>query len=460
MILKKLNKFKMRSTILIFVINFSFLSFGQDTLINSIKNGKISGYWRNYFMATDNAGNGQDWYALATGGLLKYQTADYKHFSIGLGVYHSSNLMSNVNVRDSITSKVSRYEAGLFDVADLTNREITFFGEAYLQYHNKKHLFKIGRFKMKSPFLNPEDGRMIPTLEQGVYYHYKPSTNFKFTTSFITHIAPRSTSKFYSIDQSIGLYPVGKNADGTNSQYKGRLKSKGLWVTSLSYKKNNWSVNVWNYYVDNIFNTFFIEPSLGFKTNKIKHVFSLQYINQLKINNGGNKIENQTYFHDNSSNIIGLKYKMSLPKRWIISANFNHITNDGQFLFPREWGREFLFVFQKRERLEGVANTNAWMVDVKKIFQLKRGSLLSVKLGYGQYYRPNAKDFAHNKYAMPANDQLNLDVFFFANKTKQGLGIEYLMAYKSALGNTYNNQNFILNKVNMFSHNFVVHYRF
>jgi hypothetical protein len=442
------------------MIGLSFLSVGQDTLLNSFKKGKISGYWRNYFMATDNSTVGQDWYALATGGLLKYQTADYEHFSIGLGVYHSSNLISNVNVKDSITNKVSRYEAGLFDVADLTNKEITFFGEAYLQYKNKNHLFKLGRFKIKSPFLNPEDGRMIPTLEQGIYYQYKPSINFKFTTLFITHIAPRSTSKFYSIDKSIGLYPSGKNADGTNSQYKGNIKSKGLWVTSLSYKKNNLGVNVWDYYVDNIFNTFFIEPSIGFNTNKIKHIFYVQYINQFKINNGGNKIDNQTYFHNKISNVLGLKYQIKLLKKWVFSANFNHITNDGQFLFPREWGREFLFVFQKRERLEGVANTNAWMFDVKKTIQLKKRGLLSIKLGYGQYYRPDAKDFLHNKYAMPANDQLNLDFFYFLNKNKQGLGIEYLIAYKGALGNTYNNQNFILNKVNMFSHNLVVHYRF
>lgn len=434
--------------------------FGQDTLFNSIKNGKILGYWRNYFMATDNTNPGQDWYALATGGLLKYQTANYKHFSIGLGVYHSSNLLSNIDVKDSITNKVSRYEAGLFDVANLSNREITFFGEAYLQYNNKSHFIKAGRFKLKSPFLNPEDGRMIPTLEQGIYYQFKPSPNFKFTQSFITHIAPRSTSKFYSIDKSIGLYPVGKNADGTTSQYKNNLKSMGLMVTSLSFKKNNWGFNAWNYYVDNIFNTFFIEPSIAFKTNKTKHILFAQYVNQLKINNGGNPNPNLAYFHSKSSNILGLKYQIILPKKWIISTNFNHITNDGQFLFPREWGREFLFVFQKRERLEGVTNTSAWMIDVKKTVIFKKQGLLSLKIGYGQYYRPDAKNFAINKYAMPANDQLNLDIFYFKNKNKQGFGVEYLISYKRAIGETYNNQNFILNKVNMFSHNFVVHYRF
>ena len=299
-------------------------------------------------MATDNANSGQDWYALATGGLLKYQTADYHHFSVGIGLYHSSNLLSNIDIRDSITNKVSRYEAGLFDVADLSNREITILGEAYIQYKNKSHLFKLGRFKMKSPFLNPEDGRMIPTLEQGITYEFKPVPNFKFTTSFITHIAPRSTSKFYSVDKSIGLYPIGKNPDGSSSQYKNNLSSKGLLVTSLSYKKNNWGFNTWNFYVDNLFNTFFIEPFMAVNTSKIKHQFYVQYINQLKLENGGNSDDNKTYFHNKTSNVFGLRYRLILPKKWIVSANFNHITNDGQFLFPREWGREFLFVFQKR----------------------------------------------------------------------------------------------------------------
>ncbi len=30
-----------------------------------------------------------------------------------------------------------------------------------------------------------------------------------------------------------------------------------------------------------------------------------------------------------------------------------------QFIFPREWGRDFLFSFQKRERSEGSANNHA-----------------------------------------------------------------------------------------------------
>lgn len=438
----------------------SLPSIAQDTLLNSITQGKISGDWRNYFMATTNQGVGQDWFALATGGNIKYETGTFKHFSIGLAAYHTSNLWSNIDVKDSITGKISRYESGLFDVADLTNKEMTLIGEAYLQYANKSHQIKVGRFKLKSPFINAEDGRMIPTLEQGVYYQFKPNQNFIFSNSFITHISPRSTSRFYAVDKSIGLYPLGKNPDGSTSGYLNNLNSLGLVATSLYYKKNKLDFKVWNYFVENVFNTFFIEPNFSVEHKKSKHIISLQYLNQIKINNGGNDEDNKAYFHDQTSNVVGVKYKFITKSKWHFSANFNHITNDGQFLFPREWGREFFFVFQKRERLEGMSNSTAWVVDVQKVFKMKRRGFMNVKLGYGQYYRTDAKDFANNKYAFPSNDQLNLDIFYFANNSKKGFSFEWLTAYKRAIGNTYDNQNFILNKVNMISHNLIVHYTF
>ena len=80
-----------------------------------------------------------------------------------------------------------------------------------------------------------------------------------------------------------------------------------------------------------------------------------------------------------------------------------------------------------------------------------------MKVGYGHYYRPDVKEFHLNKYAMPANDQLNIDFYYFLGKHLQ---LEYLLTRKGLLGNSYENPNFEINKVNMWHHNIIMNYKF
>ena len=451
---------------LVFISLFSIIesiysATDSTSLFGAIKGGSVSGYSRTFFMATQNEGTLKDWSTLATGGLLKYSTNNFYHFSAEIGFYQSSNLMINKGMleKDTSTGKYSRYETGLYDLEDLSKKQISLLGELALIYKREYWSFKFGRFKLKSPFLNPEDGRMIPTLVQGGWLKYKPNNFLFIQGGFISHIAVRGTSRYHSVQNSIGIYPMGKSATKLDNNYHGNLSSNGMGVFNLDFKKKQFGIKMWDYYVDNIFNTSLIEPYVSFSKNEVKHTLSLQHIYETKLNNGGNIDFNKTYFQDKSAQIYGAQYKTT-TKKWAFSVNWNYITGQGKFLFPREWGREFLFVFQKRERLEGVSNTHAWMVDAQKKWLMNNKRLLIAKLGYGQYLRPDAKNFVQNKYAMPANDQLNIDLFFYARKDKKGLGLEWLTTLKRAIGDTYDNPNFILNKVNMINHNIVIHYRF
>lgn len=452
----------------VLTIAFSWISifaFAQEEaadLKEAFTKGQASGYVRSFFMATQNEGSLQDWTALAIGGKLKYNTARYKGFSVGAAFYNTFNLgISDITTLDPTTGRPSRYESGLFDVNDLSKKEINLLGELYLDYKYKQHMLTVGRFMVKTPFLNPEDGRMIPTLESGVWYNYK-SKNKKssFDAMWITHIAARSTSEFMTVANSIGSYPVGKNPDGSNSNYRGNLSSAGMAVLAYKYQGDRFGLKAYDYFVENIFNTAFVEPSLKFKKSEVEHKVSGQYLLQTKVNDGGNEDPTMAYVHDDVAQVMGAQYKLTTKKKWSFSANWNYVTAQGRFVFPREWGREFLFTFQKRERLEGVGNTHAWMVDAKKSISMKKAGVLDVTVGYGQYYRPEANNFELNKYAFPANDQLNLDVFWFTRSDKKGLVVELLLTYKGSLGDTFENPNFTLNKMNMMNYNLVLNYLF
>lgn len=124
---------------------------------------------------------------------------------------------------------------------------------------------------------------------------------------------------------------------------------------------------------------------------------------------------------------------------------------------PREWGKEPLYTFIPRERTEGAGKvhgmTTNWIYNFKKIG-------FKAQLSYGYYLRPDAKDSALNKYAMGSygHFQIMLDKTF--PKYLKGLHFKVLYMYKHNAGETYNNPNFIFNKVDMHHLNLIVNYTF
>lgn len=437
----------------LFILFLSFISPIIAQLDSAIIHGKISGYWRNFYMNTTNQGSLQDWNALATGGLLKYETESYRNFKIGVGYYSSYNLnIEDITVKDFQTNKGSRYESGLFNVQNLTQKEIHYLGELYLKYIIKNHELTIGRMKLKSPFLNPQDGRMIPTLAQGIWYKNQSFNKIKINLGWITHIAPRSFNGFKTTAQTMGVYASGLNTDGTKSDYAGNITSAGLGIFAIHYKNKNFKIEAWDYFLENVFNSSYLLSSYQLKSWKI----SGQYLFQTKVKNGGNDDFSKSYFQDQMSMLWGLQLQKKVKQNWTFSANFNHITQHGRFLFPREWGRETLFTFQKRERQEGLSNSKSWVIDASKKWDFKNKSKLNVKIGYGYYYRADVKNVAENKYVMPANDQLNIDITY----QWKNISAEYILMHKGLKGNDYDKATFLLNKVNMWHYNLILNYRF
>ncbi|XOV93963.1 MAG: OprD family outer membrane porin [Bacteroidota bacterium] len=434
----------------IFFICFGLVSFSQED--KSFK-GQISGQWRTYYLSTYNDGDLKDFYALATGGKIKYVQSLGKNFKLGGALYTSINLgVQDLTMADQITGKVSRYEAGLFDVEDLGDRFIGFPGELFIQFTSPKHELTIGRMKIISPFINSQDGRMIPTLEQGIWYSFQPE-KIKIQFGLFNQIAPRSTSRFMGIGESIGKYPVGRNPDGSVSHYDGNTKSDYVALLNVNFNPfKNLEIEVWEYYIDNVFHSTYLKPTM--KINE-KTAISAEWLHQDKISNGGNAIDSLRYFADRSSNVLGLQFSQKIGDGKLM-VSYNHILKGGRFIFPREWGREMLFSFQKRERSEGSANSHALVAYYDRNFgDNEWRGIFSI----GHHWKPDVTNPDDNKYAIPNYYHANLDLFWMPEKLK-GLRPELLMTYKIGSGDFPENPNFILNKVDMFQVNFIVNFNF
>jgi hypothetical protein len=114
-----------------------------------------------------------------------------------------------------LSGTLNRYELGLFDLTDPANKtDIDRLEELYLQYQKNKITITVGKQLLNTPFINLQDGRMRPTEVQGFWLQHK-SKETKWYAGWLNRFSPRSTVAWYKTGESIGLYSVGVNIDGT-----------------------------------------------------------------------------------------------------------------------------------------------------------------------------------------------------------------------------------------------------
>ena len=430
------------------------------SLLFAFRQGEFHGHFRNFFMSTINEKGLTDYYANAVGGGLRYETAPFKGFQFAISGYFTHNLFSSdLASKDSTTGASNRYETGLFDIEDPGNKhDLDRLEELYLRYNFGKNRVTIGKQILRSPFINPQDGRMRPTEIDGMYGEFIPSSRLNINAGWFYKISPRSTVEWYSIGHSIGIYPQGLTPEGKPSAYKGAIKSAGIGLIQGNYRINkSFNVKFLEQFAENIFNTAWTQIDYENILQKGKVFASAQFTRQDPVGNGGNPNPNQTYFPKGThSNIISTRIGW-MEGNWQTSLNFTRISKGGRFLSPREWGRDPFFTFLPRERNEGFGDLNAYMLKATR--RLPEAHLI-FDLGLGYYDLPDVKDFTHNKYGMPSYVQTNAEIKYEFQGLLRGLDLDILYVYKANTGEIYNEPRFVINKVNMSNINFVLNYHF
>ena len=462
--------------------------FAASDLSSAFKDGKASGQIRYYFMDEDNRNDTRDYFGSAIGGKLKYETDSLYGFKAGVAFYHSEFINRNISTTSTQSgtgapAKNSRYVAGLVDSTDLNNRDVTLLGEAYLEYQLSKTKATVGRMKLNTPFINPQDGRMIPTLVQGAWVDSKEIKGLSANLGFINAFAVRNTSEWKSVGNSIGQggYDMGNSAivpitPQTAAAYNnGNTSSDGVYIASLTYSGiKDTKLEAWDYYVDNILNLAYLEGNYDKKYGNFRALVGAQYIAEGEVGDGGNAEDNvanptttqiakSLMLKGERSESYGAKVGFGY-KDGLLTLAATKTTNRGRFIFPREWGKEPFFTFQKRERTEGSGGTTAWLATYDQDFKSIGLDGLSATVGYGRYYKPDVKNAVLNKYGMPSYAQFNVDVFYKFKGALKGLELEYLMARKYATGETYesgaNPYSYTFKKVDMTIHNLILNYNF
>jgi hypothetical protein len=444
----------------------------QDTLIMkkidstthmpSSQRGKFHGHAKSYWMGTDNKQGLSDAYAWGVGAGIGYETPMIaNHFTFGLSGFFIFNVLSSdLSLPDPTTGQANRYEIGLFNLQNPKDREdLDRLEELYLQYHfGRKSTITLGRQIPHSPFINPQDGRMRPTLTEGLVVKWRELPNTTIQAEYLSRISPRSTVKWFSVGESIGLYPVGVDTTGNRSQYAGHTETKGIVQLGVTRKIRRINLQLWDTYVHNVFNTAYIKAELNNETTRNHEWYGgIQLGKQRALGQGGNPEPDKSYYSNGGKSLfISGRIGYRTPQ-WAMDFNATRITAQGRYLMPREWGRDPFYTFLPRERNEGLGDVSAGSINLHYM----PSPQWKWEFGSGVYHLPDPSDSRLNKYGMPGYIQLNLGMRHTFKGILEGLDAQMLVVRKDPLnGSQLKNDRYIFNKVNMTHFDFILNYHF
>jgi hypothetical protein len=430
-----------------------------NTIKHFFENGRFYGHVRSYNSATVNQKDLSDYYAWGLGAGIGYETPTFlRHFQLGMSGFFILNVASSDLAKaDAQTGQVNRYEIGLFDIERPDYRkDLNRLEELFLKAHfGKKSTLTIGRQIPQSPFINPQDGRMSPTLIEGAVLDINEGKHLKLHGEYLWRISPRSTVRWMDVGESIGIYPTGVDITGKPSQYKNQVQSNYVGILGATYQTKNWNVQLWDTYMDNLLNTAFVK--IEWKSTPVggkNWMAGAQIIRQNAVGNGGNTNPVNTYMQPESSALVfsGRVGRQAPHFDWFLNAT--RITSEGRYLMPREWGREPFYTFLPRERNEGFGDLTA--ATLNTFYKPQKNIKVEVSGGY--FRLPDAKNVALNKYGMPGYSQINLGITYQFKDYFKGLSALLLVVRKDEQSNTYNNERYVFNKVNMTHFNFILNY--
>lgn len=425
----------------------------QDSLKRVLHDlGTFEGHFRTAFMNTINRDNNPDYYALAIGGGLAYYSPVIRNFQLGLSGFIIYNLMSSELA--PAPGFINRYELGLFDMPDPDNHaNLDRLEELYIRYYldsGRKSFVQAGKFHLRTPLMNLQDGRMRPNVQEGLWLQMKHLPGIQFAGGWIWSVSPRSTVEWYRVGESVGIYPSGRAVNGNPAAYAGNVDSKRVLIGNVGWQPaKNVSYQVWDYHADNLFNILLHKAEIRKNSASKTWVGGIQYLWQRSLSDASLPVEQQYISPSEHSHVFSGRVGFTNTgnsRAW--SLNYTRITAHGRFLFPREWGVETFYTFIQRERNEGSGDVHAVMLEHSR--PVDKDRQLSLRTRGGIYTMPPVTNAKLNKYAMPSYYQVSLETNYRFTGFFNGLEAQLLYTYKGNLDQKAESQPSLLhNKADM-----------
>lgn len=376
-------------------------------------------------------------------------------FQAGYRVFANA-FSSDFWVPDPVTGQANRYESGLFNLLDPQDR---FFGRLELlslAYTHSKFGVKVGKMGIQSDWVNAQDGRLSPTVVEGVHAWFVPATNWKVTGWAINRMNVRGSKDWLTVGETIGFFPQGRSPFGKPSAYLGNTTSPWLGILELEGKmKGGRSLRFSQTYAANVFATYWAtyektsKKSLGIWTSGIQAGM------QHGLGDGGNADSQKQYKSPSDLN-FAVSAKLNWKKGpWETQLSATQVGGKGRWLSPREWGKDAWYTFIPRERNEGFETVTAAVGYLSYRFE-EVG--IQVYTFAGIHILPDPQDAAANKYNFPSYRQHNLGLRYVPKNLKN-LDFHLILVVKEPLTNQKLSTVQQYNKVNLLHFNGLINWK-
>ena len=431
---------------------------GASQVYDIMKRGELDGRFRLYNMMTINDGAPADYHAVAFGGTLGFTSQRWHGTRFKLsGGYTFDLATSDLTELDPVTGSANRYEIGLYDVNDPRHtNDLAYLQEFQLDWssRNERTQVVIGKQELNTPFLNPQDGRMHPSLFEGVWGQHRTTHGTALQGGWLYLVAPRGASEWYTVAESMSVFPVGRNVYGEGAQHGEHVESAGLFAASIKQKVHrSVSITAWNVHTENVFNSALLQVDAGSKDARWSASAIAIRQDAAQYRDAANDSlvymppsEGSWAFSGRLRNVLG-KFRWQL--------NYTRITAHGRYLMPREWGRDPFFTFLPRERNEGAGDLHAASLNL--IWRADNGWRIQVDAGL--YRMPELTDARLNKYAMPSYTQFDVNAQYQFKGHWKGLATQLLILAKFPLDDDLTERQSI-NKVDMLHADLIINYVF
>lgn len=335
-----------------------------SSLSDALKYGTVKGQIRygmqnrdsNYHILqdapTDTSENDIQAYS-ALGGYIGFETAPLYNISFGTTIYTSNPIGSNPSDEMGL--------GGLYE-GDGEQEGYNVIGEAFLKLKSGKHLLKVGRQELPDyRFVSLSNVRMTPFTHEALIYENTLFDGLKLNLAYLTGQKARNSTEFKDMVRSArvktGCGEVNSAGGCVDSGSKMTIRGeynpndydgsgnyigedKDMPLIGAIYKKDNYKIEFWDYYVNDFVNTLYLLGEYSFSANE-NWTLSLggQYANQQDVG-GGVAGSVDTGFY-------GFRVKAELTDKISMftaynKVDYNEASYDGGSVFVR-WGTPQLF---------------------------------------------------------------------------------------------------------------------
>ncbi len=398
--------------------------------------GHAQGHIRNFTMATIHEGELQDYWTNATGGALKYETAEWYGLSLGVkGIFTYNTISSDLNEIDPLTGRSAIWEKELYDVLRPEEKyDLDRLEELYVKWRVGRSYLAYGKLDIdQGPLLKRRDGRMKPFVYRGFWSEFNEFEGHRLRLGWIDGVSPRGMTEWFDMNDAIGINGNGRQPDGTAADYHGSSGIKGIGVIGYENSQTeNLKLNIWNYYFDRQSDISWLQAD--YKKENV--IAGFQYVHQRSLSTQSSLSYEERYMQsDETANVLSVLLGFQNNKSGVeISAAYLKAFDTGRFLFPRELGREDFYVSQPRSWVDGFGDTDIYSLRFRFRKDIKYHGSWNIDTRIAKIDAPAPAEAQFNKYGIPSYYQLSLFPRYTFSNLLDGLDVGLLYVWKMSQG--------------------------